>query len=639
MTEDHDRMLTPAGRWLERIRKARKREEKWRKRCAKIEEIYRDEQKTQTHRINLLWANTELLKPACYAPGAQPRIGRRFKDKDPEARAASILLERNLISCLDTPGYNFDAEVDLCVLDALLTGRGVTKIRYVPFLSADGEDEQGKPMMSLLDEEVRAEHYHWRDFACSDGNHWRDVTWVAFRDYKTKAQLITLFGKEAKAAKMPYPESPSGSDAPDYRTSDDTSSAENSDKNSTAATWEIWDKRGARVIWVVEDNPDLMKADSPSINFSSFFPCPKPLTFLETGSTRTPVPEYTHYQSLANEVNEATVRINRLIRAIRARGVYNARVASLEQLLSSAETKLIPEENWNYVQGELSQAVAWFPNGPLVETLQALVSERANNMQLIYEITGISDLMRGVDDPNASATAQRQKSKYGAYRLKPRREAVERFVRDLFFLQAEVIAEIFSEETILARANARALAAEFGAEVFASEEQGAIALLREEAGRNLRIEVESSDTIAVDDGAERSDAMELLGVVSQFYSTMEGLLQNGALQPDAANAILMYALRRFRVTRTLEDALERSPLQPPQQPQQDPKAELEMAKLQLEREQMMANAQERAADRDVRTQELELRRQEGVQRIEIEQLKADVQRQKALASMRGAAGG
>ena len=71
---------------------------KWEGRVDKILKRYRDDRTTTTAQshYNILWANVQTLKAATFSRMPKPDVSRRFKDNDPVARVASMLLERAL---------------------------------------------------------------------------------------------------------------------------------------------------------------------------------------------------------------------------------------------------------------------------------------------------------------------------------------------------------------------------------------------------------------------------------------------------------------------------------------------------------------------------------------------------------------
>src|SRR5579859_6377635 len=118
-----------ARRWKKELQLAKKRERDWFTDAEKIVARYRGEEKKR-NRFNVLWSNTEILRPAIYNSRPNPDVRRRFRDADPVGKAVSEVLERALSVFVDLDDTDDSIKND--VLDSLLVGRGVSRIRYVP---------------------------------------------------------------------------------------------------------------------------------------------------------------------------------------------------------------------------------------------------------------------------------------------------------------------------------------------------------------------------------------------------------------------------------------------------------------------------------------------------------------------------
>jgi F0F1-type ATP synthase membrane subunit b/b' len=80
--------------------------------------------------------------------------------------------------------------------------------------------------------------------------------------------------------------------------------------------------------------------------------------------------------------------------------------------------------------------------------LKELNDQRNASKQVIYEITGISDIMRSASDPNETFGAQKIKTQWGTQRLQRMQKEIQRYIRDLIRMKAEIIAEKFQIETL-----------------------------------------------------------------------------------------------------------------------------------------------------------------------------------------------
>ena len=84
----------------------------------------------------------------------------------------------------------------------------------------------------------------------------------------------------------------------------------------------------------------------------------------------------------------------------------------------------------------------------VVSTLRTAIEARNQLIQDVYQITGISDILRGQSDPNETLGAQELKAQNGSRRVKNAKDEMARFAKDIGHLVAEVIAEVFQPQTI-----------------------------------------------------------------------------------------------------------------------------------------------------------------------------------------------
>ena len=74
--------------------------------------------------------------------------------------------------------------------------------------------------------------------------------------------------------------------------------------------------------------------------------------------------------------------------------------------------------------------------------------EKEKVKQNIYDITGISDLMRGMSDPRETAKAQQIKGLFGSLRFQDRQKCVQEHRKHIYRIIAEIIAEHYDEYTL-----------------------------------------------------------------------------------------------------------------------------------------------------------------------------------------------
>jgi hypothetical protein len=105
----------------------------------------------------------------------------------------------------------------------------------------------------------------------------------------------------------------------------------------------------------------------------------------------------------------------------------------------------IPTDN---MVGAAEGLIATTPVDKAILLLEHLQVEKEKLKQNIYDITGISDIMRGSTESQETATAQKIKGLFGSLRFQTRQKKVQNFRKNLYKIIAEIIAEHYDEETL-----------------------------------------------------------------------------------------------------------------------------------------------------------------------------------------------
>lgn len=496
--------------------------------------------------INILNANTTILAAAMYSNTPKPDVRRRFRDKDPIGKEVSRIVERALIYAMDA--YDFDGLVKSLVLDLLLTGRAKARVRLV-----EHGGQQGMPAY----QEVRCERVQYDDFRHSPATMWGEVTWVAYRHWMTKEQVMQKFGIDlGDAPKRDY----------DDGTNTDSRRAYREDK---VEVWERWDKCCRAVQWVTEAHDEWLAVEQDPYRLMDFFPTPRPMLSVETPGCIDPIPEYLLYRRLAEELNDVEERIILIVRAIRVRGLYDAGIVEFEDLMDAEDTKLIPAQNLSRLRekGGIEGSVWFLPIEMLARMLPVLVAHAGELLQKIYEMTGISDIIRGSSKATETARAQSYKVRYASLRLDPRQRQVARFVRDLLRLKAEIFAERFAPQS---------LAMMTGVELPAESKDpgvpswaGVMRVLKDELMMSYRIDIQTDSTIADVTMADQEELRQLLQAIGGFIQTMAPIVQSGFIPAEPVTKLMLAVVRRFKLGIEVEDALEADEAQRETAPRQD----------------------------------------------------------------------
>lgn len=652
-----------ARRWLSEIKWAEKGPNKdWQDRGDKIIQRYLDERGEYSERdlakpqrrFNILWSNVETLSPAILSRTPVPNVSLANKDKDPVGRWAAIALERCLAAELRDDDYM--ASLQEAVRDVLLPGRGVVWVEYGADVDeGDGPDDAATPAQDnaeasegeskevaeaqVTDQDAEVNYVHWKDFLTNRARNWKEVTWVSKRVFLDRDTLVAKYGKIGKLVTLDH--------KPDELKEDPVTQQQ----FSKATVYQVWDSKSRKIIEVAPGYKDslLREPYDPPVKFADFFPCPRPLYATLGGKSLIPTPDYVQYQDQAEEIDQLTNRIYGLSKALRLRGVYDQSFSGLAQIFNDGnDNELIPVESFALFteKGGMKGAMEWVPIKEVIEALLGAYKARDEAKQALYEITGMSDIIRGATDASETATAQQIKTQWGSLRIRDRQADVQRFARDIINLQADVICEHYTQETIQQMSSVKLLtmqqktqvqqwtalnqqraqqAQQFTQQMQQMQQPGGppqlppqlqplpaplpqplmevvdeptwdevMALLRDPKLRNFVIDVETDSTIEPDQNAEREQATALLTGVTQYVAEWAKVLPMAPQLAPLCAELLTFAARKWKIGEAIETKIEEAgklieegpPARPP-----DPMVQIEQQKADTEKHRSAAEVE------------------------------------------------
>jgi hypothetical protein len=619
---------------------------KWEARAQKIIKRYRDDNRSQntneTAKFNILWSNVQTLIPAVYARLPKADVSRRFGDNDQVGRVASLLIERALD--FEIEHYpDFRSTMKHAVEDRFLGGRGTSWVRYEPHVQAVGMPEDGLEITEDIDEPeannqslageepleqieyecAPVDYVHWKDFGHSVARTWEEVTAVWRWVYMTREALVERFGEEV-GNKIPFDAGP------------DTLKqyGQSTKEHTRAKICEYWDKETGKVYWFSKSMPNIIDERDDPLELEGFFPCPRPLYATVTSDTLVPVPDFVLYQDQANELDILSDRIDGLVKALRVRGVYDASQPALQRLMTEGENNaLLPVDTWMAFgeKGGLKGAIDFLPIDMIAATLIQCYQARTEIKNQIYEITGLSDIIRGSSFASETATAQQIKGQYASIRLRAMQEDVALFATGLLRLKAQVICTKFTPATILQYAAADQLEPE-DQELIGQ----ALALLKDKPLRNFRIEVAADSLVQLDEQKMKQERGEFLQAFGSFLREALPLGQQAPEMIPMIGELLKFGVTAFKGARQIEGAIDQSinrlVNKPAAQPQPDPEMLKMQADQQMAQAKMQADAQlEQAkmqATMQIEQAKLQLEQAKTQREVEIEQMRAQMDAQK-----------
>jgi hypothetical protein len=591
-----------AKAWLNLLAESEKAFEKWNDHCDKIDKQFASLERlsnmARDKEYQMFWANMEVIKPSIYAKPPQPVVVPKFKDRRPVPQAASEIMERCAIVAFDLTRIN-----DTMLLirdDVAMISRGVAWCRY-----EEGGDGEG----SYYDhEKVCIEFKHRRDFLHSISRCWYEVTWVAAAAYMTRGEARKRFHATSKDE---YQNA-------EYKVDKDSKDVGGADKRERAKFWEIWHKTEKRVVWVAEGCENILDEDDPHLDLQNFFPCPKPAYASVQRGSLVPVPEVLQYKDQLEEINLLTGRIHALSDALEAKGFYPAGGAELSDAVQAAikikspGRLLVPISNWAAFGGS-KEVIIWLPIDMIAQTITALVALRKQVTDDIYQITGLSDIMRGQTDPGETLGAVELKTDYGSVRIRDKQQELARLARDLVEITAEIITEKFDPVTIIEMsqtqlptqdlirkqianiqqqmqaqqqqaeqlmqspqiqqmAKQNPQAGQQAMQQFQQVQQGAnqaiqklaekptieqvLQFMKNQRTKSFVLDIETDSTIQADENAEKQRRTEFVGVLSTLLPQLSMMITAEPQTASFCGELLKFATAPFRAGRTLDGAID-----------------------------------------------------------------------------------
>lgn len=474
-------------RWLKKIEAAEKKYEDYHKLVEDIRGYYKNDKKK--NKQNIFWASVETLKPFLYFKQPKVYVERKEKVNDPVQSTACQILEKALEWNIGQ--FDFDGVIKYARNDYLLSGMGLLYEKYEPtFTKIEQEvvSENGIEITQaeILDsEQVNTVYINPVDFIADSEKVgiWEDVTWVARKIHMTKKEVVEQFGEQVREFFV------------------ETDDEEDLQKNTVV--YEIWDKTSRSIKYICKDYElDFLKETGDLLKLQGFFPMPKPIMATTTSDSIVPVPDYSEIKPMLDELDGITERMKKTMQAIKVSGCYDNSFSQLGNILNKDVT-LVSINDFTKLKenGGIAGVIDFMPIAQYIQSLEALAQRKAELVTQIYEVTGVSDIMRGNSDPNETATAVTKKTNFGTLRNQDRQNDMQRFITDLLKIKAEIICEQFAPETL----------ANFVKNVDPQIAMAAIELLKTDKMRGMLLGIETDSSFNQSEEAQKvNDAVTLI---------------------------------------------------------------------------------------------------------------------------------
>ena len=643
MTNDvtNPKDLKPYDRWSQEVISAEKEIEKFHKRARLVCRKFLDERETMSTSnkwFNIFYANVGIMTAALYANLPKPSVDRKFKDyNDDVARVAALIIERSITQDLDDPRDTFDRTMRQCVQDRLVPGLGMAWLRLetdtetIEDTATEGitpqpdmeteevgeKNDQDQPMQRITDQRVVTDYIFWEDFLWSPCRVWDERRWVGRKVYMDREELTERWPEKGGQVPLDYkPEKFINSMTPKF------------DEVKKAVIYEIWDRTQRKVIWFAQGMTELLEEADDPLGLVGFEPCPMPMFANVSTSNSVPRPDYYMIQDQYTELDDINNRISMLITACKVVGVYDRAAAGVQRMLQEGtDNTLIPVDNWALFSEKngLKGQIDWLPIDTVLKAIDQLNQARDIIKAQIYEITGISDIVRGASKASETLGAQEIKSKFAGIRIKNLQNEVARFAADILRIKAELQIKHFAPEILIKKSNIMIT----GNDQFVGP---AIQLLQDEEGFEWRITVTADSLAQADYADEKTARNEFLTTFTNFLTKILPLgMQNPRLEPLIAG-IMRWSIAGYSGANVIEGMLDKeldalSRPQPPKPPPPNPDAQKAQMEIQIMQQQAQLESQKMQMEMQMAQQknQMDLQAQQANMAMKQKEMEMDLQ--------------
>ena len=634
--------------WTKEMEAAHRRLRKYKKQGNHVVQRFLDERSNTgdtfeggitSSRLNLFHKNISTTMAMLYGNTPKIDVSREHHDPDDDiARVASLMYQRMLLTDVEPSGENLSTVLKAALQDRLLPGMGCARVRYdmatMTETVMNPETMENEDVESLDYEDAPIDYIHWQDVIWGWGRTWKEIPWWGFRNWLDKEEVKKRFGEKV-AKNIEYKnQTPQGDSNRDEGTNPDEK-----DNIEKAEIWEIWNKDDKKVYWYSKGSDEILDVRDDPLGLDGFLPMPRPMMANYTTTLFVPKADFVLAQDLYNEIDELQSRISTITRAIKVVGVYDKGAGDSvgRMLKEGVENDLIPVDNWAMFaeKGGLQGSIQWFPVEVIVGVLQTLQAVQSSKTEQLYEITGMSDIMRGgATDQYTSGGTQAIKAKMGSIGIQALQEEFARFASDLEALKAEVISKHFSKESIVEQSNAGFLPEADKPMVAEAVE------LMVSPDVKWRVNIKPESIAMVDYAQIKSERSEFLMAMSQYIQSASGAASALPESLPILLELMKWAMAGFKGSEYLEGtfdvAIDAAKKMPPGGEKDDGKAQDGQIKLQIEQMKIEASKAKQQGE----IQKIQIKAQSDMQvqqakiQSEIAKMNADSERDMTMEQMR-----
>lgn len=615
--------------WDTRIERAEKFFSTAREHGQRVYARYADERSSENFsgvygaRANLFYSNVNTIKESLFNSMPEVDVSRLHKGDfdDDISRVAALILQRAItyeVKCSDV----FKESVKSAILDRLVAGIGVSWVTFSADVTeakdTEGDEVTDAPIVDPQSAKVGMETVYWEDFIYEPARTWSGVSWAGRRLLLTREQIATRWGEGAVDELSMVKERES----------------RNSPKqliDNKLSVYEIWDKVSRKIYFIGKGAHEPLSVEDDPYGLVGFFPFPEPLIASPTTVAYLPITDYHVAQDQYIELDNLYARMTALTKAMKVSGVYASDAPEIAKMLTNQENQLIPVDNWAMFaeKGGMKGMIDWFPLEQVANVLSQIQQQYEFTKALLFEITGMSDIMRGASNQYETAEAQQIKAQFASVRMNGYQRDVANFVSDILGIIAQMVVKLYDPQR---------LGAIVGQLNEADQQfmQQAYELLQNDFLRMCRVSVKTDSLVQADWALEKSQRMELMGYMAQFLPSAMQLMDAKPEMGEMMLSLLKWGVTGYRGSQEVEgvidsritamqQAMQQAAQQPPQPPPPTPEEIKAQSDQQYMQMQMQVMQQKAAGEQQLKMLEGQIKQQEAAMNMEIEQQRAQMQ--------------
>lgn len=606
----------------------------------------------------IYWSSCKVLEPAYYSRTPKITTRRRFDIKDEIAMTGSLIAERlgqYLIDCSE-----FDAVMQAAVQDFIHADKTTVQLLYqqdetkteerVPLVPQGEEffDEAG----AAYGEEVfqDATGYFGKRINATPVNQRITVGSLPFDevlhtpDAKSEAEVREkayqfYMTREEAEKRFPGKEIAWKNKKDGGKSVDEIGGEERVEEaiGEYVKGWECWSKPNRKVYWISDQYTEGFLDEKPDpYHLRDFFPSPPFIIGSKPSKNLYPTPAYIQLLEQIDELHTASARIRRLIKAIRRRALVAGDVVLCDLLENADETEFVAAEQLLQKvleKGGVDQLIFYIPVGELVTAITELITLKDRFKVEFDEFFGIPPVLKGLQPANEQTALESRVTAAGADdRFKWQKKQIQQMARDAIEMMVDLALGVFPDEKIQEYT---------GYNYMSPEDQqrfpAALAMLRNDAARMIRLEIESDSMSFVD---EQLRAQQVNAAVQTMTAGLKEVSQMMEISPQAAavglQALLlsldtMPAGKDFHdeVKQTVQALIDeaKKPKEPPPPPPDYEAMKIQVQQAKVDADNMKAQMGMQAQMRDLDRKDYELQLKAGTDqaKVQLDQYKAQLE--------------